>query len=141
MSIVAVIAFFFFFFQAEDGIRDYKVTGVQTCALPILISSWTAEQALPAPRRGHGAAVVGGVLYVFGGEAGNGFLVQSTVFAAPIAGSGALGAWTTAPALPTADYVFGKAVAGSRIYLTGGYPPHPPRLRAAAGAARFAPPP
>src|SRR5688500_19118477 len=29
------ILFFFFFFQAEDGIRDYKVTGVQTCALPI----------------------------------------------------------------------------------------------------------
>src|SRR5256885_15989208 len=28
-------SFFFFFFQAEDGIRDYKVTGVQTCALPI----------------------------------------------------------------------------------------------------------
>src|SRR5256885_4387720 len=28
-------AILFFFFQAEDGIRDYKVTGVQTCALPI----------------------------------------------------------------------------------------------------------
>src|SRR3989454_1144761 len=28
----------FFFFQAEDGIRDYKVTGVQTCALPILFA-------------------------------------------------------------------------------------------------------
>src|SRR5256885_14579072 len=28
----------FFFFQAEDGIRDYKVTGVQTCALPISIT-------------------------------------------------------------------------------------------------------
>src|SRR6266705_5282346 len=27
---------FFFFFQAEDGIRDRTVTGVQTCALPIL---------------------------------------------------------------------------------------------------------
>src|SRR5256885_4630183 len=27
----------FFFFQAEDGIRDYKVTGVQTCALPICL--------------------------------------------------------------------------------------------------------
>src|SRR5256885_11392302 len=25
------------FFQAEDGIRDYKVTGVQTCALPIFV--------------------------------------------------------------------------------------------------------
>src|SRR2546422_9780522 len=28
--------FVFFFFQAEDGIRDVAVTGVQTCALPIL---------------------------------------------------------------------------------------------------------
>src|SRR2546429_8020607 len=28
--------YFFFFFQAEDGIRDVAVTGVQTCALPIL---------------------------------------------------------------------------------------------------------
>ena len=32
---------FFFFFQAEDGIRDWSVTGVQTCALPIsLYSMW-----------------------------------------------------------------------------------------------------
>src|SRR2546422_3479318 len=29
------VLFFFFFFQAEDGIRDVAVTGVQTCALPI----------------------------------------------------------------------------------------------------------
>src|SRR3712207_3059536 len=28
---------FFFFFQAEDGIRDIGVTGVQTCALPIFV--------------------------------------------------------------------------------------------------------
>src|SRR5256885_69498 len=34
-SFTAAIQVFFFFFQAEDGIRDYKVTGVQTCALPI----------------------------------------------------------------------------------------------------------
>src|SRR3989454_4897438 len=34
--------FFFFFFQAEDGIRDYKVTGVQTCALPIWLHRITA---------------------------------------------------------------------------------------------------
>src|SRR5216684_4344472 len=31
-----MVFFFFFFFQAEDGIRDVAVTGVQTCALPIL---------------------------------------------------------------------------------------------------------
>src|SRR2546430_14714452 len=29
---------FFFFFQAEDGIRDLTVTGVQTCALPICVN-------------------------------------------------------------------------------------------------------
>src|SRR2546422_10078169 len=32
---VVFAVFFFFFFQAEDGIRDVAVTGVQTCALPI----------------------------------------------------------------------------------------------------------
>src|SRR5256885_79934 len=33
-----------FFFQAEDGIRDYKVTGVQTCALPILLEGGSDGQ-------------------------------------------------------------------------------------------------
>src|SRR5256885_9997677 len=32
-----------FCFQAEDGIRDYKVTGVQTCALPILVDTSAAQ--------------------------------------------------------------------------------------------------
>src|SRR3712207_1644837 len=32
---LATVQFLFFFFQAEDGIRDIGVTGVQTCALPI----------------------------------------------------------------------------------------------------------
>src|SRR5437764_2833683 len=32
---ITIFSFFFFFFQAEDGIRDTSVTGVQTCALPI----------------------------------------------------------------------------------------------------------
>src|SRR5690606_39777618 len=31
----ALVSLLFFFFQAEDGIRDFHVTGVQTCALPI----------------------------------------------------------------------------------------------------------
>src|SRR5207245_5517431 len=33
------VTYTFFFFQAEDGIRDATVTGVQTCALPISILS------------------------------------------------------------------------------------------------------
>src|SRR5256885_5782252 len=41
----------FFFFQAEDGIRDYKVTGVQTCALPI------STVALPDPPHDHYAVL------------------------------------------------------------------------------------
>src|SRR5260221_10762461 len=36
----------FFFFQAEDGIRDHCVTGVQTCALPIWPPMWST-----APKR------------------------------------------------------------------------------------------
>src|SRR5690606_39380291 len=40
----------FFFLQAEDGIRDFHVTGVQTCALPIsqLITSELLVSSLPA---------------------------------------------------------------------------------------------
>src|SRR5256885_7028969 len=38
---LVIVEFGFFFFQAEDGIRDYKVTGVQTCALPISGASVT----------------------------------------------------------------------------------------------------
>src|SRR3989454_9637269 len=82
---------FFFFFQAEDGIRDYKVTGVQTCALPIYwarqsndwivlryadvllmyaeavneggapVAAMTAEQALNAVRTRAGIASVSGL--------------------------------------------------------------------------------
>ena len=39
----------FFFFQAEDGIRDYKVTGVQTCALPIYPRSCPKTSKFIAP--------------------------------------------------------------------------------------------
>src|SRR2546426_7363082 len=41
---------FFFFFQAEDGIRDYKVTGVQTCALPICPPATKRSYATAASR-------------------------------------------------------------------------------------------
>src|SRR6185437_9904422 len=40
----------FFFFQAEDGIRDKLVTGVQTCALPILASRRGADELIKAGR-------------------------------------------------------------------------------------------
>src|SRR6266702_7301336 len=48
---------FFFFFQAEDGIRDGHVTGVQTCALPILIGP-KQPHALSFPHPGKGGRFV-----------------------------------------------------------------------------------
>src|SRR5690606_39607402 len=39
---------FIFFFQAEDGIRDFHVTGVQTCALPILCLRAARKALKPA---------------------------------------------------------------------------------------------
>src|SRR5437762_6445171 len=44
--------FFFFFFQAEDGIRDTSVTGVQTCALPI----WLCVQRRKQSRNSFGSS-------------------------------------------------------------------------------------
>src|SRR5699024_11413178 len=40
------------FFQAEDGIRDRNVTGVQTCALPISGAAFVSHPRSPAPLRG-----------------------------------------------------------------------------------------
>src|SRR5262249_59893081 len=42
-----------FFFQAEDGIRDWSVTGVQTCALPI----WLTRLSVPLPVEAHTISV------------------------------------------------------------------------------------
>src|SRR5438445_11140594 len=42
---------FFFFFQAEDGIRDIGVTGVQTCALPISVGDHGPRRARRATGR------------------------------------------------------------------------------------------
>ena len=73
-----------FFFQAEDGIRDRLVTGVQTCALPIYLLHNTDKRLLPSgsPRTivvvGRLADSVGGALFTFGRQRTGG----SSVFAA-----------------------------------------------------------
>src|SRR5580704_12658286 len=47
---IYIVCFIFFFFQAEDGIRDGRVTGVQTCALPISdLSRCSDERAAAVP--------------------------------------------------------------------------------------------
>src|SRR2546429_1155560 len=50
LSRTSPASFAVFFFQAEDGIRDVAVTGVQTCALPILVHV-LVDEALKGPFR------------------------------------------------------------------------------------------
>src|SRR3712207_7193032 len=63
-----------FFFQAEDGIRDIGVTGVQTCALPILIRDE------PPPPDGRGIARTGVTVLMLADDA----------FRRPLAAGGAV---------------------------------------------------
>src|SRR5262249_57943399 len=65
-----------FFFQAEDGIRDWSVTGVQTCALPIyLVAEADTEKRCPARHPAdhiHRDAGVGGLTGARGDHDGGG---------------------------------------------------------------------
>src|SRR5699024_6271606 len=89
----------FFFFQAEDGIRDRNVTGVQTCALPIFRDSF--HQPPDRSRRPHGRC--GGHLV---GDRGT-----PCVRTGPVSGGAKKGEWrrrtprrgSAAPPLPSED--------------------------------------
>src|SRR5256885_13069418 len=50
VQVRSLVLWCYFFFQAEDGIRDYKVTGVQTCALPIYLLIDTSRISVHALR-------------------------------------------------------------------------------------------
>src|SRR2546422_6739891 len=80
---------FFFFFQAEDGIRDVAVTGVQTCALPILLpleriaaSNLVAADVMDALVGARGGALVAGLalLVVLASLNGNVFVTPRVLF-------------------------------------------------------------
>src|SRR5690606_39936387 len=66
-----VDTFLFFFFQAEDGIRDFHVTGVQTCALPISLGvpiiasggAGTADHLRAAVGAGAGAVLAASIFH------------------------------------------------------------------------------
>src|SRR5260370_18920480 len=66
-----LLCVFFFFFQAEDGIRDSSVTGVQTCALPISLSFGAGSGRIgdaEAAADGFGAAWRDGQQFAHGGS-------------------------------------------------------------------------
>src|SRR5690606_40880221 len=57
---IICMCIFFFFFQAEDGIRDFHVTGVQTCALPIC-SRYSEALRVPTGARPRTSFRIGGL--------------------------------------------------------------------------------
>src|ERR671927_100635 len=63
LVLISIYRHFFFFFQAEDGIRDHCVTGVQTCALPIFARDGGAAVVLE-----HGDFVTGNLVVGEDGE-------------------------------------------------------------------------
>lgn len=85
------------------------------------LGPWVPQVSLPAGRRGGGVVWTAGTLYVIMGEEADGFVLRDTVYRATTTASGIPGGWTTQAALAPVDYVFGTAVAGGRIYKTGGY--------------------
>src|SRR5215211_3601097 len=68
------LIFFVFFFQAEDGIRDHCVTGVQTCALPITGDAAAATGEANASATGEPAVVASSERSVGAGRAAWGAL-------------------------------------------------------------------
>src|SRR5205807_9204308 len=92
-----------FFFQAEDGIRDYKVTGVQTCALPICPPPHS-----PAGERGSPAASELAL-----GSAGAGIRVPGQ----PVA---CLAMATDPRTRGTCSLQIGRASCRERVYVCGG---------------------
>src|SRR5690606_6096529 len=114
-----------FFFQAEDGIRDFHVTGVQTCALPISLEHDRAELALAVSA---GVVGVGGVL---AHQCGHGRLLRveadAVVEGGDVDGPPAsyLGGADGAHAAPVADGVDGAARAGGGVGGGDGGHRHP----------------
>src|SRR5256885_15868873 len=120
----------FFFFQAEDGIRDYKVTGVQTCALPI--SGLTLGLVLPGRGTGPGGAAAGPLVMPFVRIA-----PDNTVTLICKHLEAGQGVWTGLPAIvaeeldaswdqmrvesaPAQVPMYGNLAMGGKIQLTGG---------------------
>src|SRR5690606_41189448 len=70
----------FFFFQAEDGIRDFHVTGVQTCALPISVRAGDGRR--------RGARTLGGGRNLRRGQAAGAGLGQGGAHGPQVGGGG-----------------------------------------------------
>jgi hypothetical protein len=84
------------------------------------LGAWRAESPLPEGVYTHAAAAEG-TLYVLGGVVNGGSDVRSDVYHASIGADGVLGPWSATSPLPVPLANLGSAIAGGRLYVTGGW--------------------
>jgi N-acetylneuraminic acid mutarotase len=78
------------------------------------VGRWQTRTPLPTPRSGIAAAILGGKIFVFGGEAPSGTFHQVEAYE-PQADS-----WSTYAPMPTARHGLGAAAVGERLYIISG---------------------
>ncbi|MDD5208022.1 MAG: T9SS type A sorting domain-containing protein [Elusimicrobiales bacterium] len=83
------------------------------------VALWETAGFMPAGLYGHQAVAARGRLYILGGYASNGS--RSEVWSADISPAGEIGKWETEKPLPDRAYFHAAALAGTRIYISGGY--------------------
>lgn len=83
------------------------------------LTAWEAAGYLPAARYGHQLLAARGRLYVLGGYDSSGS--HAAVWSADISSIGVVGAWSAEAPLPAALYFHAAALAGGKIYVSGGY--------------------
>ncbi|MEK7382105.1 MAG: T9SS type A sorting domain-containing protein [Elusimicrobiota bacterium] len=84
----------------------------------VALGAWTAAPALPAGRTRHAMTASPSRLYIAGGH--DGVLAQATVWSAPLADNGDVGAWQAQASLPAALYLNGMALLDERLAVVGG---------------------
>src|SRR5436190_13363334 len=122
-----MIFWFFFFFQAEDGIRDHCVTGVQTCALPISTGATVVSSSVPGSVYLQSVTFSATVAPVApGGGVPPGTVRFVDTLSGTVLGSSPLDATGTASlttaTLPTGSYAIRAYFLGTNTYQTSSSP-------------------
>jgi N-acetylneuraminic acid mutarotase len=93
---------------------DYRRNLAVTEAYDPATDRWVRVADLPTARSGITASEVGGKIYVFGGESGEGTFRENETY------DPASNTWQAMASMPTGRHGLGSAVVGGRIYVLGG---------------------
>lgn len=108
----------FYFFGGIDGARGHGMVRVSSSdAYDPATERWTRLAPMPTARRDAAAAVLGGKIYVVGGEDGARMGLSTVEIYDPAGGT-----WTTAPSLPEPRIFAAAAALSGRLYIFGGSP-------------------